>query len=165
MFVVRYKPDEQAALRPHHDASTYSIDIALNRLGVDYDGGGVRFLRYNCTLPTDRIGLFDIVICTMFLCFQDGQWYFPADWRICTRDCRRREAFATLPSRSSIREHTISSSRIWLLLFSIACFVTSHCLAKCFNQLSPKYVLLPDIFNSLVHIYSRISFRLLIRIL
>jgi hypothetical protein len=86
MFVVRYRPDEQvlaffssdnlllniqASLRPHHDASTYSIDIALNERGVcrthllmkpifhlqaDYEGGGVRFLRYNCTLEADKIG-------------------------------------------------------------------------------------------------------------
>lgn len=35
-FVVRYKPDEQHSLRPHHDASTYTLNIALNRLGDDY---------------------------------------------------------------------------------------------------------------------------------
>ncbi|KAI3413726.1 hypothetical protein GPALN_011209 [Globodera pallida] len=56
MFVVRYRPDEQASLRPHHDASTYSIDVALNRKDVDYEGGGVRYVRYNCTVPADRVG-------------------------------------------------------------------------------------------------------------
>ncbi|KAI1727368.1 procollagen-lysine,2-oxoglutarate 5-dioxygenase 3 [Ditylenchus destructor] len=56
MFVVRYRPDEQASLRPHHDASTYSIDIALNKQGVDYEGGGVRYVRYNCTVPADQVG-------------------------------------------------------------------------------------------------------------
>ncbi|KAL3994436.1 2OG-Fe(II) oxygenase family protein [Acanthocheilonema viteae] len=56
MFVVRYKPEEQASLRPHHDASTYSIDIALNKRGVDYEGGGVHFLRYNCTSDADVVG-------------------------------------------------------------------------------------------------------------
>lgn len=35
-FVVRYKPDEQPALSPHHDASTFTINIALNQVGVDY---------------------------------------------------------------------------------------------------------------------------------
>lgn len=35
-FVVRYKPDEQPSLRPHHDASTFTINIALNQVGVDY---------------------------------------------------------------------------------------------------------------------------------
>ncbi|CAJ0957643.1 unnamed protein product, partial [Mesorhabditis belari] len=56
MFVVRYRPDEQASLRPHHDASTYSIDIALNKKDRDYEGGGVRYVRYNCTVPADEIG-------------------------------------------------------------------------------------------------------------
>lgn len=58
MFVVRYKPDEQASLRPHHDASTYSIDVALNKQGVDFQGGGVRFVRYNCTADAHRVGKF-----------------------------------------------------------------------------------------------------------
>lgn len=35
-FVVRYKPDEQPSLRPHHDASTFTINIALNQGGIDY---------------------------------------------------------------------------------------------------------------------------------
>uniref|UniRef100_A0A914Z7G6 procollagen-lysine 5-dioxygenase n=1 Tax=Panagrolaimus superbus TaxID=310955 RepID=A0A914Z7G6_9BILA len=56
MFVVRYRPDEQASLRPHHDASTYSIDISLNKRDVDYEGGGVRYIRYNCTVPADEVG-------------------------------------------------------------------------------------------------------------
>ncbi|TMS40194.1 hypothetical protein L596_006603 [Steinernema carpocapsae] len=56
MFVVRYKPEEQPALRPHHDASTYSIDIALNKRGRDYEGGGVRYIRYNCTVAADEVG-------------------------------------------------------------------------------------------------------------
>ncbi|VDL76330.1 unnamed protein product [Nippostrongylus brasiliensis] len=56
MFVVRYRPDEQPSLRPHHDASTFSIDIALNKKGVDYEGGGVRYTRYNCVVPADQVG-------------------------------------------------------------------------------------------------------------
>lgn len=44
-FIVRYRPDEQPNLRPHHDSSTYTINIALNRAGVDYEGGGCKFLR------------------------------------------------------------------------------------------------------------------------
>ncbi|RCN30936.1 oxidoreductase, 2OG-Fe(II) oxygenase family protein [Ancylostoma caninum] len=56
MFVVRYRPDEQASLRPHHDASTFSVDIALNKKGVDYEGGGVRYTRYNCTVAADQVG-------------------------------------------------------------------------------------------------------------
>ncbi|PIK40153.1 hypothetical protein BSL78_23007 [Apostichopus japonicus] len=48
-FVVRYRPDEQPSLRPHHDSSTYTINIALNTQGKDYEGGGARFTRYNCS--------------------------------------------------------------------------------------------------------------------
>ncbi|XP_055335239.1 procollagen-lysine,2-oxoglutarate 5-dioxygenase 1-like [Paramacrobiotus metropolitanus] len=55
-FVVRYRPDEQPALRPHHDSSTYTINIALNRPNVDYEGGGCRFIRYNCSVTDTRLG-------------------------------------------------------------------------------------------------------------
>uniref|UniRef100_A0A7N8Y4N9 Procollagen-lysine,2-oxoglutarate 5-dioxygenase 1 n=1 Tax=Mastacembelus armatus TaxID=205130 RepID=A0A7N8Y4N9_9TELE len=55
-FVVRYKPDEQPLLVPHHDASTFTINIALNSKGVDYQGGGCRFLRYNCSVKAPRKG-------------------------------------------------------------------------------------------------------------
>ena len=36
-FVVRYKPGEQDYLRPHHDTSTYSVNLALNRPKIDYE--------------------------------------------------------------------------------------------------------------------------------
>ncbi|XP_075882821.1 procollagen-lysine,2-oxoglutarate 5-dioxygenase 1 isoform X2 [Nelusetta ayraudi] len=55
-FVVRYKPDEQPLLVPHHDASTFTINIALNSKGVDYQGGGCRFLRYDCSVQAPRKG-------------------------------------------------------------------------------------------------------------
>ncbi|CAH1775740.1 unnamed protein product [Owenia fusiformis] len=55
-FVVRYKPDEQPLLRPHHDSSTFTINLALNRVGVDYEGGGCRFLRYNCSITSPHRG-------------------------------------------------------------------------------------------------------------
>ncbi|XP_055696089.1 procollagen-lysine,2-oxoglutarate 5-dioxygenase isoform X1 [Lutzomyia longipalpis] len=55
-FVVRYRPDEQPFLRPHHDSSTYTINIALNRVGIDYTGGGCRFLRYNCSVEATKMG-------------------------------------------------------------------------------------------------------------
>ncbi|KAA8591223.1 hypothetical protein FQN60_002166 [Etheostoma spectabile] len=55
-FVVRYKPDEQPSLRPHHDASTFTINIALNQAGPDYQGGGCRFLRYDCSIQAPRKG-------------------------------------------------------------------------------------------------------------
>ncbi|XP_053308082.1 procollagen-lysine,2-oxoglutarate 5-dioxygenase 1 [Spea bombifrons] len=55
-FVVRYRPDEQPSLMPHHDASTFTINIALNSVGLDYEGGGCRFLRYNCSIRAPRKG-------------------------------------------------------------------------------------------------------------
>ncbi|TRY64766.1 hypothetical protein DNTS_027664 [Danionella cerebrum] len=55
-FVVRYRPDEQPSLRPHHDSSTFTINIALNRKNIDYQGGGCRFLRYNCQVESPRKG-------------------------------------------------------------------------------------------------------------
>ncbi|KAA0706473.1 Procollagen-lysine,2-oxoglutarate 5-dioxygenase 3 [Triplophysa tibetana] len=55
-FVVRYRPDEQPSLRPHHDSSTFTINIALNSKGRDYQGGGCRFLRYGCTVESPRKG-------------------------------------------------------------------------------------------------------------
>ncbi|XP_036434918.1 procollagen-lysine,2-oxoglutarate 5-dioxygenase 1 isoform X2 [Colossoma macropomum] len=39
-FVVRYKPDEQPSLAPHHDASTFTINIALNSRDIDYQVNG-----------------------------------------------------------------------------------------------------------------------------
>jgi hypothetical protein len=35
-FVVRYKPDEQRELKPHHDTSTYTINVALNNKDTDF---------------------------------------------------------------------------------------------------------------------------------
>ncbi|XP_037906818.1 procollagen-lysine,2-oxoglutarate 5-dioxygenase [Hermetia illucens] len=55
-FVVRYKPDEQPSLRPHHDSSTYTVNIALNRAGIDFEGGGCRFIRYNCSIRATEMG-------------------------------------------------------------------------------------------------------------
>ncbi|XP_033984218.1 LOW QUALITY PROTEIN: multifunctional procollagen lysine hydroxylase and glycosyltransferase LH3 [Trematomus bernacchii] len=55
-FVVRYRPDEQPSLRPHHDSSTFTINIALNSKGEDYEGGGCRFLRYDCKVESPRKG-------------------------------------------------------------------------------------------------------------
>ncbi|TGZ56001.1 hypothetical protein CRM22_010249 [Opisthorchis felineus] len=55
-FVVRYRPDEQSSLRPHHDASSYSLTIALNEAEVEFQGGGTRFVRYNCSLVRSKLG-------------------------------------------------------------------------------------------------------------
>ncbi|VDM39746.1 unnamed protein product [Toxocara canis] len=46
MFVVRYKPGEQSSLRAHHDASTYTIDIPLNKRGRDFEAVMMFVVRY-----------------------------------------------------------------------------------------------------------------------
>ncbi|XP_028823702.1 procollagen-lysine,2-oxoglutarate 5-dioxygenase 2 isoform X2 [Denticeps clupeoides] len=55
-FVVKYTPHRQSYLRPHHDSSTFTINIALNNKGLDFQGGGCRFHRYNCTIESPRKG-------------------------------------------------------------------------------------------------------------
>ena len=35
-FVVKYHPEGQSSLRPHHDSSTFTINVALNTINVDY---------------------------------------------------------------------------------------------------------------------------------
>lgn len=55
-FVVRYRPDEQPSLRPHHDSSTYTINLALNTPHVDYEGGGCKFIRYDCSVKDTKRG-------------------------------------------------------------------------------------------------------------
>ena len=55
-FVVKYSLGGQSSLRPHHDASTYTINAALSEPGVDHWGGGCRFLRYNCSVVDTRLG-------------------------------------------------------------------------------------------------------------
>ena len=44
-FTVRYRWEEQPALKPHHDNSLYSVNVALNQIGKDFEGGGTHFLR------------------------------------------------------------------------------------------------------------------------
>ncbi|XP_028650523.1 procollagen-lysine,2-oxoglutarate 5-dioxygenase 2 isoform X2 [Erpetoichthys calabaricus] len=55
-FVVKYTPERQPSLRPHHDTSTFTINIALNSKGRDFQGGGCRFHRYNCSVESPRKG-------------------------------------------------------------------------------------------------------------
>ena len=55
-FVVKYEPNGQPFLRKHHDASTFSLNVALNRIGVDFEGGGTRFTRQNCTVLDNKVG-------------------------------------------------------------------------------------------------------------
>lgn len=60
-FIVKYSADNQASLSPHHDSSTYTVNISLNKgEGIDYDGGGCRFIRQNFILRNKEPGM-----CTM----------------------------------------------------------------------------------------------------
>jgi hypothetical protein len=57
-FVVKYNFKDQTSLSPHHDSSTYTVNIALNRgNGVDYEGGGCRFIRQNYVLRNQEPGM------------------------------------------------------------------------------------------------------------
>lgn len=52
-FVVKYDMDVQKELKPHHDASTYTVNICLNN---DFVGGGCRFIRQNIDIINKDIG-------------------------------------------------------------------------------------------------------------
>ena len=55
-FVVKYTPTGQSFLRPHHDSSTFTINVALSRAGIEYEGGGCRFVRQNCSIVDTKLG-------------------------------------------------------------------------------------------------------------
>lgn len=52
-FVVRYTMDTQKSLDPHGDHSTVTSSILLN---TAYEGGGVRFVKQNCTYRPSEPG-------------------------------------------------------------------------------------------------------------
>lgn len=56
-FIVKYDVNGQKELEAHHDASTYTVNIALNQAGIDYQGGGCRFIRQNYTLNNQDPGM------------------------------------------------------------------------------------------------------------
>ena len=57
-FVVKYGTDNQTELEPHHDSSTYTVNITLNQgNGIDYDGGGTHFIRQKYTLKNQLPGM------------------------------------------------------------------------------------------------------------
>lgn len=55
-FIARYKFGEQIKLAPHHDASNYTTNIALNTQDVDYVGGGSKFLFLNTSITHNKKG-------------------------------------------------------------------------------------------------------------
>jgi hypothetical protein len=55
-FVVKYTMGGQEFLRPHHDASMYTVDIALNKADDDFIGGGIHFVRQQKKLTHIPVG-------------------------------------------------------------------------------------------------------------
>lgn len=55
-FTVRYRWEEQPALKPHFDNSLYSLNVALNQIGKDFEGGGTYFLNQKCSDKTMATG-------------------------------------------------------------------------------------------------------------
>lgn len=56
-FVVKYSMDGQRELKPHHDASTYTVNICLND---EFEGGGCHFIRQDCLLEHRQVGYVSI---------------------------------------------------------------------------------------------------------
>lgn len=52
-FVVKYSMEGQRDLKPHHDASTYTVNICLNN---NFQGGGCRFIKQNMDVVNRDIG-------------------------------------------------------------------------------------------------------------
>lgn len=52
-FIARYTVGGQRYLQPHSDASTFTINVALNP-PEEYEGGGTYFLRQKCKLVSGR---------------------------------------------------------------------------------------------------------------
>lgn len=52
-FVVKYSMEGQKDLRPHHDSSTYTVNICLND---EFEGGGCNFIKTNQTIKNKDVG-------------------------------------------------------------------------------------------------------------
>ena len=54
-FIVKYSMDGQKKLRPHHDSSSYTVNIALNNPD-EYEGGGTHFIKTDYTKKDCQMG-------------------------------------------------------------------------------------------------------------
>lgn len=91
-FVVRYNPKKQSFLKPHHDASTVTLNLALNQGGVDYEGTQISFQLY--VSHDDQVAeliLFDKTV-HIKMHHQDGVQSSPDVSLIITRDLKPRKA-------------------------------------------------------------------------
>ena len=50
-FVVKYEEDKFYKLGPHHDSSSYTVNISLNS---EYEGGGVNFIKKNKSIKNKK---------------------------------------------------------------------------------------------------------------
>ncbi len=50
-FVVKYEHDKFYKLGPHHDSSSYTINISLNE---EYEGGEVHFIKRKCKIKNKK---------------------------------------------------------------------------------------------------------------
>ncbi|AKI78991.1 procollagen-lysine2-oxoglutarate 5-dioxygenase [Acanthamoeba polyphaga mimivirus] len=55
-FVVKYDMERQSELAPHHDSSTYTLNVALNEYGSQYMGGGCEFIRHKFIWRGQKVG-------------------------------------------------------------------------------------------------------------
>lgn len=56
MVIARYTPDQQPISRVRVDKSYYVVNIALNTVDVDFEGGGRHFIRFNCSVTATPKG-------------------------------------------------------------------------------------------------------------
>lgn len=54
-YIQRSRPNEHEHARPHDDKSIMVFRVALNSYN-DYESGGIRFIRYNCSVNKLRKG-------------------------------------------------------------------------------------------------------------
>ncbi len=52
-FIVKYDLQTQNKLNPHHDSSSYTVNLCLND---NFQGGGCKFIRQNKTIINKDIG-------------------------------------------------------------------------------------------------------------
>ena len=55
-YIQRLRPNEHDRVQPHDDRSAVVFSVALNEPHIDYENGGIRFIRYNCTASNLRKG-------------------------------------------------------------------------------------------------------------
>ena len=55
-FIVKYEPSGQPSLKNHHDSSLYTLNIALNKQGLDFEGGGAHFVKSGYKHNNPKIG-------------------------------------------------------------------------------------------------------------